>query len=173
MVLKGIEQRQTVQSEVAEAVTQDEGPSEEIPPEEEVALAWPTTTHEVGAGGYFMDPNYPWREYGLEYTGIDIQAEQGSVLNSAGDGVVIKAVNGGDDFSYILIRHDNGLYTFYVHVLDIQVVEGQRVQVGDKIGFSGGEPGTPGSGSITTGPHLHFEVGDAERKLVDPLTYLP
>lgn len=167
-----IKRRQNIITEVQNIIEQDEGPSEEEE-EEDLELSWPTASHKISDGGYFQDSDYPWRKYGLEHTGIDIQSNQGFPLSSAGDGVVIKAQDGGDDFSYILIRHDNGLYTLYGHVLEIQVAEGQRVLAGEQIGLSGGEPGTPGAGSITTGPHLHFEVWDADRKLVDPLLYLP
>jgi len=45
------------------------------------------------------------------------------------------------------------------------------VKQGQVFAKSGGEPGTPGSGNITTGPHLHMEVYLKE-SVIDPLRYL-
>jgi hypothetical protein len=54
----------------------------------------------------------------------------------------------------IVIEHDNGYYTLYAHLRDpnpFNVMEGQRVNAGDVIGWSG-------STGNSTGPHLHFGV---------------
>ncbi|MFH0834189.1 MAG: M23 family metallopeptidase, partial [Patescibacteria group bacterium] len=64
------------------------------------------------------------------------------------------------------------LATVYGHISRILVKEGDLVRAGDLIGLSGGIPGTPGAGYMTTGAHLHFEVIDhGEHK--NPLDYLP
>ena len=71
-----------------------------------------------------------------------------------------------------MIIHANGLSTVYGHVNEIDVEEGRFVLQGQAIGRSGGMPGTCGSGRLTTGPHMHFEVR-LNGIPVDPLLYLP
>jgi murein DD-endopeptidase MepM/ murein hydrolase activator NlpD len=55
---------------------------------------------------------------------------------------------------WIRIRHDWGEQQWesvYVHLSQIDVVEGQSVNLGDPIGLSG-------NSGCSTGPHLHFEI---------------
>lgn len=47
--------------------------------------------------------------------------------------------------------------TRYGHLSRFNCRRGQQLQQGDTIGWSGGQPGTPGAGDAT-GPHLHFEI---------------
>ena len=52
---------------------------------------------------------------------------------------------------YVVIRHDNGLETYYAHLSKQLVYEDQDVRAGDPIGL-GGNTGR------STGSHLHFET---------------
>ena len=51
----------------------------------------------------------------------------------------------------IIIRHENGIETYYGHLSKRNVEAGDRVNAGDVIGLGG-------STGRSTGPHLHFET---------------
>tara|TARA_Y100001970_G_scaffold70320_1_gene89550 strand:- start:924 stop:3287 length:2364 start_codon:yes stop_codon:yes gene_type:complete len=59
--------------------------------------------------------------------------------------------------------HSNGMYTFYLHMKknSVAVSLGDTVEVGDTLGFVG-------SSGFSDGPHLHFEVNNANWNLIDP-----
>ena len=76
---------------------------------------------------------------------------------------------------YIVIRHDKTnssgktVYTLYAHNNSRVVSQGEYVQKGQLIAYSG-------STGNSTGPHLHFEVrvgGTSQAYAVDPKLYLP
>jgi len=87
------------------------------------------------------------------HNGIDIDANIGDPIKSAGDGVV-KAIGNDGKYAYgkwVAIDHQNGLITLYGHFSGYAVSVGQKVKAGQVIGYAGNT-------GFSTGPHLHFTV---------------
>lgn len=121
----------------------------------------------------FHCPNYPYRYIIGEHTGIDLSSPQGSPVYASGDGVVTAVAPAvSSALAYVFIDHGNNISTGYLHLSAIYVSPGQIVKKGDNIGLSGGAPGGIGSGSLTTGSHLHFEFR-VNNIPVNPADYLP
>ena len=134
-------------------------------------LSWPVSPAR-GISALFHDPDYPFR-YIFEHPAIDIRAGQGTTIKAAEGGYVAKVQFRGDkSYAYIMLIHNDGLSTVYGHVSGVSVKTDEYVSKGQTIGKSGGLPGSIGSGNLSTGPHLHFEVR-LNGIPVNPLEYLP
>jgi len=136
---------------------------------DDLSLIWPIPYRTITAS--FRDPDYK-RRFGLIHNAIDIACPQGTPIKAPAGGTITKVREGaGSGLSYLVITHDNGLATVYLHLSDFAVSSGSYVAQGQVVGYTGGTPGTHGAGWLTTGPHLHFEVWwDAQPK--NPLAYL-
>src|SRR6218665_1319590 len=90
--------------------------------------------------------------WGKWHKGNDFGCSSGTKIKAAWGGVVRYAqYNEGGYGNLVIIRHYNGLETYYAHLSKILVTPGQSVNGGDVVALSGN------TGS-STGPHLHFEV---------------
>ncbi|MDD4333116.1 MAG: peptidoglycan DD-metalloendopeptidase family protein [Patescibacteria group bacterium] len=109
------------------------------------------------------------------HTGVDFNVSKGTSVKASAAGTVsyVEPVGqaGGATASYIIINHGNGIQTMYGHLSRIDVKVGDVVTQSQVVGLSGGIPGDPGSGSNTTGAHLHFEV-QLNGTPVNPMNYL-
>jgi len=86
------------------------------------------------------------------HKGIDIDLDIGDSVYAAFDGRVRYAQYNDNGFgNLVIIRHYNGLETYYAHFSKLLVMPNQLVKAGDLIGLGG-------STGRSTGPHLHFEV---------------
>lgn len=89
---------------------------------------------------------------GRYHNGIDLDLEIGDTVRAAWSGKIRYAkFNDGGFGNLVIIRHYNGLETFYAHLSKHLVSPDQEVVAGEPIGL-GGNTGH------SFGPHLHFEV---------------
>lgn len=132
-------------------------------------FTWPVPSRTITSG--FHDPDYPFRRY-FEHSAIDIRAGQGTPIRAVGSGYVSVTRDGGMGYSYISLIHGDSFSSVYGHVSCITVKPEEYVAQGQVIGCSGGTPGTPGAGRLTTGAHLHLEIR-LKGIPVNPLNYLP
>lgn len=100
------------------------------------------------------DPGYTSR-YGKRgnrmHEGLDIGCARGTIIYAAEKGVVEKSRWYGAMGKTIVLRHENGLQTWYGHNSSLLVKEGDVIEKGQIISYSGNT-------GRSTGPHLHFEV---------------
>jgi hypothetical protein len=93
-----------------------------------------------------------FRGFTYSHKGLDIKLNKGDSVRCAFDGVVRYArYNRGGFGNLIIIRHYNGLETYYSHLSKNLVKVNQVIKSGDVIGLGG-------STGRSRGPHLHFEV---------------
>jgi murein DD-endopeptidase MepM/ murein hydrolase activator NlpD len=106
---------------------------------------------------------------GKGHTGIDLRASIGTPVYASQSGTVIGIANTDivkRCYSYgkwVMVRHENGLSTLYAHLSLWNVSMGQKVNIGDLIGYSGNT-------GYSTGPHLHFGVYASDAVQIKKLT---
>ena len=93
------------------------------------------------------------------HTGVDIAANEGTIIKSATDGKVIMASSAGDYGNHYQIQIDDVIIV-YAHCKKLYLKEGDTVRQGQNIA----EVGSTGN---STGPHLHFEIRRNGKK-IDP-----
>ncbi len=108
--------------------------------------------------------NFGWRR-GSHHNGIDIDLITGDTVVCAFDGVVrYSGWNRGGYGNLIIIRHFNGLETYYAHLSKRFVGNNQIIKAGEPIGLGG-------STGRSYSPHLHFEVRYKDNPF-DPLSFI-
>ncbi|MEM9931511.1 MAG: M23 family metallopeptidase, partial [Bacteroidota bacterium] len=86
-----------------------------------------------------------------DHLGVDILAPQNTPIKAVRDGVVFMSEYTGSNGNVIGLQHDNNLVTFYKHNSQLLKKVGDRVKAGEAIAIIGN------TGTLTSGPHLHFE----------------
>ena len=88
---------------------------------------------------------------GNHHDGIDLAGPAGTPIVAARAGEVVSAYYDGSGGNLVIIKHDNGYYTYYMHMSQTYVSAGQQVSAGTGLGAMG----TTGN---STGVHLHFGI---------------
>lgn len=132
-------------------------------------LVFPFTEEQLGRIYYTSPFGSRWGSY---HYGVDLAGDEGEEIHAIADGVVEYTLtpedaNGGGNM--IAIRHDNNMYSRYMHMVALEVSPGQNISKGQVIG-------RVGNTGHSTGPHLHFEINigsPSSSAAEDPVRYFP
>ncbi|MDE2059291.1 MAG: M23 family metallopeptidase [candidate division NC10 bacterium] len=98
------------------------------------------------------------------HEGVDISNSVGTPVIAPADGIVTYTGPLGGFGNVVSVSHGNKISTFYAHLQQQKVSQGQQVRRGDVIGLVGA------TGRVT-GPHLHYEI-QVNDVPVDPTKYV-
>lgn len=102
----------------------------------------------------------------VAHLGIDYAAPTGTPVWAAASGTVVHRGPAGGAGNLVMIRHDGGIQTAYMHLSKFANIKvGQRVAAKTVIGYVG-------STGLSTGPHLHFGVKQ-NGVYIDPSKLVP
>lgn len=87
-----------------------------------------------------------------KHFGTDIAANPNESVLATMDGTVILSTYTAETGYLIGVQHNQDLISFYKHCGSLLKKEGERVKGGEAIALVGN------SGTLSTGPHLHFEL---------------
>lgn len=94
----------------------------------------------------------PFYKVNIVHNGLDMIAPAGEPVYAAADGVVSEVIRSRKGLgNVVVIDHENGYFTRYAHLADMEAVRGRRVRRGTRLGYVGV------SGN-SFAPHLHYEV---------------
>ena len=108
---------------------------------------------------------HPILKFVRMHNGIDIITDVGTQVYAPGAGTVVFVGWRGGYGLTLEIEHGFGYKTYYAHLENVLVKEGQKLKRGDKIALTGN------SGRLSTGPHLHYEVHHNDVAL-DPINFI-
>jgi murein DD-endopeptidase MepM/ murein hydrolase activator NlpD len=111
---------------------------------------------------------HPIDGYNKMHKGTDFAAPMGTPIMASGDGVIIRARWCGGGGNCVKIKHNSTYKTVYAHMKSFGrgIREGIRVKQGQIIGYVG-------STGNSTGPHLHYEVIENNKKINSQKLKLP
>jgi murein DD-endopeptidase MepM/ murein hydrolase activator NlpD len=106
----------------------------------------------------------PWTGAPETHGGMDIAADLGTPVKAPAPGVVVFAGAAPDYGSTVVIDHGHEIKTLFGHLQKIQVTQGQKIERGQQIAFTG-------NSGKSSGPHLHYEIS-VRGQAVNPRGYL-
>lgn len=109
--------------------------------------------------------SYPFSWYKMDNSLVEIVAAAPGVILDKDDGNDDRSCGfGGGDWNAVFVEHADGSVAWYGHMKS-----GSQTSKEDGDPVAAGEfLGVVGSSGNSTGPHLHFEVYDADDNLVEP-----
>ncbi|GAB3961798.1 hypothetical protein GCM10028805_61550 [Spirosoma harenae] len=102
------------------------------------------------------------------HEGVDIFAPKGTPALAGVNGIVtgVGTNSLGGNVAFIT-DNERSIRLYYAHLDRWNVTDGQRVSVGDTVGFIGNT-----GNARTTGPHLHFGIYRFDEGATDPLPFI-
>lgn len=128
-----------------------------LPSTGRAALDLPANGPVTSGVGWRVDPFGSGRL--VFHKGIDIAVPEGTPVRATRGGRVAHAgIHGGHGFT-VIVEHDDGGKTLYGHNSALKVRPGERLEAGAVVALSGNT-------GRSTGPHVHYEVWPAEKRMV-------
>lgn len=118
-------------------------------------VLFPPVTGSISEG---YDPNN-------KHYAVDLVVPKDTPVKATADGTVIFAEWTSETGYVIIMEHSEGLISVYKHNESLTKEQGDLVKAGEVIAISGN------SGTLSTGPHLHFELW-SDGYPVDPTTFI-
>ncbi len=108
------------------------------------------------------------------HPGVDYAVPVGTPAYAPASGTVEKVEIKGKNGLYIKMNHGSGTESYFLHMSQAKVKEGDYLNKGDLVGLTGGNPkNADGSKNAkagsSTGPHLHYALKSGG-EFVNPLT---
>jgi murein DD-endopeptidase MepM/ murein hydrolase activator NlpD len=140
------------------------------------AAAWPQAAYGKFWDGPFIRPvegrvTSPYGERRVfnnevksVHGGVDLAGPEGTPIRSAAAGRVVMVRECYIAGNTVIVDHGGGVFTYYCHLSEFKVEEGQVIEQGDPVGLVGL------TGRVT-GPHLHWGCR-VQGKRVDALSIL-
>jgi septal ring factor EnvC (AmiA/AmiB activator) len=129
------------------------------------SLDWPVDGRIIYRFGREQRPNGTV----LRWNGVGLAAPTGTPVRAVRPGRVVLAGPFEGYGPTVVISHGDGVYTLYLYLEEIGVVEGRDVEIGQVVGTVGGED-TP------EGPHIEFQIrapsGTGAPQAQDPMEWL-
>jgi len=117
------------------------------------------------SSSFSQSRRHPILKISRPHCGIDYVAPQGTPVDATAAGRVSFAGYRGGYGRLVILRHQNGVQTYYGHLSRIAsgVHSGRQIKQGDLVGYVGAT-------GLATGPHLHYEMRQNNRPM-NPLRF--
>jgi murein DD-endopeptidase MepM/ murein hydrolase activator NlpD len=117
-----------------------------------------------GVNSEFGHRKSPWTTEREFHSGLDIRAARNTPIQAPAAGTVVHAGAAQDYGIAVVLDHGQNIRTLYGHLQKVNVQNGQRVERGVVIGYTGNT-------GRSSGPHLHYEIL-VKGQAVNPRAYL-
>lgn len=105
------------------------------------------------------------------HLGLDFSMVKDTPLRTIQDGVIERVVNMHEvSGNAVFVKWVDGKTAIYAHMNSVSVQVGDKVKIGDLLGYSGNTGNVFGENG---GYHLHFAIKDGLGRFIDPEPYAP